>query len=269
MARADYTHPSEYVGERYGKLICIDFEVGEKAKDDKLILKCDCSEVIIKPKQGFAGKNFPISCGCAYKRYTKEARRNTHGEKTHGMSKTPAYRVWNNMKTRCNNPNNAAYKRYGGRGITYDERWSRFENFLEDMGPPDAGMTLERLDVNGNYTKDNCIWADRKTQSINRHKPDCGKNQECQYKGVNWSRRYEKYTSTCYIGGIYQYLGRSLNPELLALRYDAVVRLHGYHGGTNKSFGLVGDTLEDKYPCDTWVRLKIEPRIPQPLKFID
>lgn len=82
-----------------------------------------------------------------------------------------AYISWFNMKQRCTNINNAHYKEYGGRGITYDPRWDSFENFLEDMGDRPIGFSLERKDNDGHYCKDNCKWATALEQRNNRR--DC------------------------------------------------------------------------------------------------
>jgi len=72
------------------------------------------------------------------------------------------------MKDRCDNPDNKDYKNYGGRGITYDESWSDFLQFLSDMGPlPNPELTLERTDNDGNYCKTNCKWATRAEQNLN------------------------------------------------------------------------------------------------------
>jgi hypothetical protein len=97
-----------------------------------------------------------------------------HPNKTHGYAagtnKSPIYRIWRNMKTRCLNPNNKAYKDYGGRGITICDRWmDSFENFLADMGHrPSALHSLDRKDNNLGYSPDNCEWATRIRQSNNR-----------------------------------------------------------------------------------------------------
>lgn len=81
------------------------------------------------------------------------------------------------MKTRCLNSSNAKYPRYGGRGIKIHPSWMVFENFLADMGECPEGLTLERKDVDGDYTPENCVWATRQVQAKN-----LGSNIEYQGK---------------------------------------------------------------------------------------
>ena len=89
-------------------------------------------------------------------------------KKTHGLCGKPgAWNTWRGMLDRCRNPNHSSFKFYGGRGITVDQRWYLFDNFLEDMGQPKAGLTLDRIDTNGNYCKSNCRWVTRLEQSHN------------------------------------------------------------------------------------------------------
>lgn len=87
----------------------------------------------------------------------------------HGMGKTPEYRSWSMMKSRCYNRNNRKYSRYGGRGIVVCDRWlNSFENFYKDMGPKPFGFSIERKDNDGHYCPENCEWADSYTQSNNK-----------------------------------------------------------------------------------------------------
>ena len=79
-----------------------------------------------------------------------------------------AYSSWAAMKTRCTNPNHNRFPLYGGRGITFDPRWDDFLLFLEDMGPRPDRHSIDRIDPDGNYCKENCRWADYSTQNSNR-----------------------------------------------------------------------------------------------------
>lgn len=87
---------------------------------------------------------------------------------THGMKGTPTYVSWIAARGRCRNPNDPAYGRYGGKGITFCERWDSFENFLADMGLRPDNMTLDREDNDKGYEPGNCRWATRVEQQNNK-----------------------------------------------------------------------------------------------------
>ena len=86
---------------------------------------------------------------------------------THGLSHTPTWNAWSNMRDRCRNPK-ATRGLYFKKGIKVCKRWEIFENFLLDMGHRPNGKSLERIDRGGDYKPSNCTWATAKEQAVNR-----------------------------------------------------------------------------------------------------
>lgn len=151
-------------GNRFGRLMVIS-QTTNIGKNSRWECQCDCGSIrLVLGKNLLNGKS--TSCGC----FTIERTRETHT--THGMSsnksKHPVYQSYLGIKKRCFVRSDESFKDYGGRGITVCERWLDANNFIQDMLPSwRPGLSIDRIDVNGNYEPGNCRWATPKQQARN------------------------------------------------------------------------------------------------------
>jgi len=155
------TRKQNLIGWRFGKWTVL--ALGKKkGHTQHWLCKCDCGterDVVCSS----LNTGLSASCGCTIGVRAKER------FQKHGRAGSKMYWVWVSMRQRCQNPRNKAYGRYGGRGITVSPDWDTFEGFQRDMGPTYVpGLTLDRIDVNGNYCPGNCMWVPLSAQAGNR-----------------------------------------------------------------------------------------------------
>ncbi len=170
---------SGMIGQKYGRLkVLVLFKVHNKRTLFKC--RCDCGNILNVERSNLL-TGHSRSCGCLAKETST----------THGMSHFAEYPIWVSMIQRCHNKNSSVYSYYGGRGITVCQEWKdSFENFYHDMGERPEGLSIERVNNNLSYSKDNCIWANRTTQSRNR----ClGINNKTGMRGIHLLKRNQKY----------------------------------------------------------------------------
>ena len=155
------------------------------------------------------------SCGCQSTKY----------KNPHGLYYHPLYRTWADMKARCYNPNMKRYTDYGERGIEVCERWLDINNFIEDMYPSyHEGLTLDRIDVNGNYEPDNCRWATLNTQQRNTR--EIRSNNTSGFRGVSWSKKQQMWIAKIRIDYNRIHLGSHNTALEAAKAYETYVRLN-------------------------------------------
>lgn len=167
----------------------------------------------------FCGKEFKAQSTSIKNKYTKSCGC-TNG--THKLRGHRLYHIWNQMKQRCNNKNYTNYEYYGARGITICEEWLDINNFINDMYPSyKEGLSIDRIDNNKGYSKDNCRWSDKSTQVRNTRK--IYSHNTSGYRGVHFNKKDKKWISQIVLNNKQIRLGNFNTAIEAAKAYDSYV----------------------------------------------
>lgn len=175
------------------------------------IYKCKCGKET-KVQSSTVKNGYIKSCGCLQKEKAT----------THGLSRHRLYHTWNGMFKRCNNINDKSYSHYGGRGIKVCDRWNDINNFIEDMYPTfKDGLSIDRINNDGNYEPTNCRWATNETQTRNIR--PMRKDNTTGYRGVFWKENRKRFVAKIKVSGKATQIGSFKNKLDAAKAYDNYV----------------------------------------------
>lgn len=189
----------DLVGMRFGRLY-----VTKKVESDdyrsRFLCVCDCGSTKIVLGQNLLNGHTQ-SCGCIHAEKSKKRIENynrSENREEHGETKTRLYSIWEGMKTRCYSKTHHSFPNYGGRGIYVCNEWKNsyiaFRNWSMENGYNDT-LSIDRIDVNGNYEPLNCRWVDASAQAANKR---LLARNTTGYTGVSFNKRMGKYVA--YIG---------------------------------------------------------------------
>lgn len=218
------TRALDLIGRKFERLLVVSRAENTENGQTRWNCVCDCGN-----ESTVIGSSLTLSktksCGC-YNRDLIGALNLRHGQ-TLGYTSSKTYNSWRGMKERCTNPNNSHYPFYGGRGIGFPEDWLAFDSFLEDMGERPEGMTLERIDVNANYSKENCKWETLTNQAYNitlrKDNPSGRTGVRRSANGKKWHASIRKDNKSYFLGSYETF------EDAVEAREKAEIEMYGFN----------------------------------------
>ena len=210
---------NDLTGQRYGRLVAIK-PIYSKNKYIYWLCQCDCGNQC-EVNGHFLKRGSTKSCGCLRKDLAKNKADTLLHNPIHGLSHTRISNIHNNMIQRCYNPNNHKYKNYGGRGISICDEWLgkngliNFNNWARANGYQDD-LSIDRIDVNGNYEPSNCRWTNNIVQGNNRTN-----NTIYDFRGIKHTQKEWSEILGCSRSTINRAIKRGLSFEEFAMKYKA------------------------------------------------
>ena len=217
----------DLTGQKFGKLTAL-YPVADKSHRARWHCVCECGNEKDILQQNLSNGHVR-SCGCILSESSTERIKhynNSLGRETHDETKTRLYRIWIGIKTRCSSGTD--YPNYGGRGITICEEWvhsfTAFRNWSINNGYSDS-LTIDRIDVNGNYCPENCRWVNMSIQEYNKRKST---RNTSGITGVSFNKKDKRWVAYISKNNNYIYLGgyKDINDAIIA-RKEAEAKLFG------------------------------------------
>lgn len=188
----------DLTGRRFGELCVTGFAGIGPRRNSTWLCSCSCGATKIIARTNLI-QGHARSCGC--KNIESFVARSVARNRVHGKSGTRTHDIWQGMWKRCTNPNTDSSAYYIGRGITVCDAWKDFRAFLADMGEAPIGCSIDRINNDAGYSKDNCRWATATQQSRN------ARSKHGLVRGVHWHIAGKRWQAVIAVNGVSKSLG--------------------------------------------------------------